>query len=152
MESKKNIKRDFKKGISVEDNRRRREESSIRLRKDSKCEGIAKRRNIGKPLEIAQQNNLVASNDGIVENLLLGLQSNEETNQTNSLRNIRRLLSAEKNPPVKQCIEAGLVPILVAFLSKNNFEQQFEAAWGKLSPFSSIFLTNCFSTYKYCIH
>lgn len=131
MDSKKINKRDFKKGINLEDSRRRREESSIRLRKDSKCEGIAKRRNLTKVAETVSENDQGLYNDNMLGNLLLGLRSMEDQQQTNSLRSIRRLLSVEKNPPVKQCIEAGLVPILVNFLSKMNFEQQFEAAWGK---------------------
>lgn len=126
MEIKK--KRDFKKGINLEDNRRKREESSLKLRKDSKCESLAKRRNLCG--EASASTNFVVVNDF---NLLLeGLKSSDSLVQANSLKAIRKALSVEKNPPVRNCIELGIVPILVEFLGTSNFEHQFEAAWGKL--------------------
>lgn len=131
-------KRDFKKGISLEDNRRRREENSIKLRKDSKHEGLAKRRNY----TIDENSQLQAPSSDDLSILFSGLLKNDLTEQTNSLRGIRKALSAEKNPPVRQCIEMGLVPLLVGFLSSSHFEQQFEAAWA-LTNIASTDHTRC---------
>lgn len=42
----------------------------------------------------------------------------------------RRMLSRHRNPPLNQIIEAGIIPRLVEFLSRNdNITLQFEAAW-----------------------
>lgn len=47
-----------------------------------------------------------------------------------AVKQIRRLLSAERNPPVEQVIRAGAMPYLVAFLSNDTYPTlQFEAAW-----------------------
>jgi importin subunit alpha-1 len=167
MEStQKQVKRDFKKGISLENNRRRREESQIKLRKESKVESIAKRRYCATPSDVSSEQVQVETSEKLinseetVKTLYKGLLSPNTSEQTNSLRGFRRLLSLEKGAPVDLCIELGIVPILVTFLEKNeNMEQQFEAAWGKLSfffplfpflsPFSSsLGLTNIASTDK----
>lgn len=43
---------------------------------------------------------------------------------------LRRLLSAERNPPVDLIIDAGALPFFVAFLTNDAYpELQFEAAW-----------------------
>ena len=60
----------------------------------------------------------------------LGLQSADVSVQVDCLRGFRRLLSLEKNSPVKQCIACGAVPLFVQFLQRlENTELQFEAAW-----------------------
>eukprot|EP00968_Pinguiococcus_pyrenoidosus_P010196 scaffold803_cov310-Pinguiococcus_pyrenoidosus.AAC.109 len=47
-----------------------------------------------------------------------------------AVRAIRKLLSAEQQPPVLQVLEAGALPKLCAFLdTRDNAEIVFEAAW-----------------------
>lgn len=42
----------------------------------------------------------------------------------------RRILSRQKDPPLNQIIELGIIPRLVEFLSRaDNAALQFEAAW-----------------------
>jgi importin subunit alpha-1 len=140
MDTKKN-RRDFKKGINLDDNRRRREENSVKLRKDSKMEGLAKRRNtqqISICNESCGETQAIESSNDMIE-LMQGLQSNSVEDQKMSLRAFRRLLSLEKNPPVQRCIDLGLVPVFVRYLHCDNPELQFEAAWA---------LTNIASTDK----
>lgn len=131
MDSKKG-KRDFKKGICLDSSRRRREEASIKLRKDTKTEGIAKRRNIqAESIDAPQEALSQACDDASIQSLFVTLTSGNVDDQTQALRSFRRLLSLEKCPPVAKCIEIGLVPVLVQFLRQSsNFQQQFEAAWG----------------------
>jgi importin subunit alpha-1 len=135
-------KRDFKKGICLDSNRRRREENSIKLRKDSKVEGLAKRRNIDQTESFQPQANF--EEDESFQKLFRDLLSADSECQTHALRAFRRLLSAEHKPPVAKCIELGVVPIFVKFLENdNNAEQQFEAAWGKkASSFNIIFYSD----------
>jgi hypothetical protein len=46
-----------------------------------------------------------------------------------SLCSLRKLLSAEKNPPIDAVIMAGLVPDLVRCLQQPDRKMQFEALW-----------------------
>eukprot|EP01038_Epipyxis_sp_PR26KG_P012354 gene12354-16568_t len=144
MENQSNAKRNFKKGIDAEDNRRRREQTSIKLRKEKKEEGIAKKRNIlmnnfvnsGEIInsEVSNQASVTVDSKGYtidnIPELMRGLVSDDINHQIHCLRGFRRLLSIEKNPPVQQCIDCGAIPYLVAFLQRHdNHELQFEAAW-----------------------
>ena len=47
-----------------------------------------------------------------------------------AVKDLRRLLSVERNPPVDLIINAGALPYFVAFLTNNEYPMlQFEAAW-----------------------
>jgi importin subunit alpha-1 len=129
-------------GVSTEDGRRRREQNVSAIRKDKKEEGLAKRRNIssdapeseshvieeGSSPEESDKKRVYSAAD--IPSLLMGLQSSELSSQVDSLRGFRRLLSLEKNAPVKQCIACGALPLFVQFLQRSDStELQFEAAW-----------------------
>ena len=126
-------------GVSSEDGRRRREQLATTIRKDKKEEGLAKRRNVGAEtsdviLEVFGSEISAATQKvytvADIPNMKLGLQSADVSVQVDCLRGFRRLLSLEKNSPVKQCIACGAVPLFVQFLQRlENTELQFEAAW-----------------------
>ena len=129
--------RDFKKGISVDDNRRRREANSIKLRKEKREDGIAKKRNIqienftdevkGAPSSEVQNATTPLES---IKTFMVGLHSQDPDAKLQALRGFRRLLSSEKNPPVQQCLDSGAVPLFVNFLQRfDSMELQFEAAW-----------------------
>lgn len=140
-------KRDVKKGLSADESRRKREENSIKLRKEKKEEGLAKRRNIQTFLE--PESAPVAENaptdvtsaasaptprpsadPETMARLHHELVNGEVSVQVQALRSFRRLLSIEKNPPVQQCVDLGVVPLFVQCLSRvDSQELQFEAAW-----------------------
>jgi importin subunit alpha-1 len=62
--------------------------------------------------------------------MVAGVMGNDPTVQTECTTQFRRLLSIEKNPPIQQVIEAGVVPRFVEFLQRDdNPALQFEAAW-----------------------
>jgi len=62
--------------------------------------------------------------------MLVGLKSADMAVAVTNLRGFRRLLSAEKNPPVQQCIDCGVIPLFVEMLQRHDSrELQFEAAW-----------------------
>jgi hypothetical protein len=53
-----------------------------------------------------------------------------EPDLLNAVKDLRRLLSVERNPPVDLIIDAGALPYFVAFLTNNEYPMlQFEAAW-----------------------
>lgn len=46
------------------------------------------------------------------------------------MQSARRLLSSDRNPPIDDLIESGILPILVACLERDDNQMlQFEAAW-----------------------
>ena len=128
-------------GVSQEDGRRRREENVYAIRKDKKEEGLSKRRHIREEVEtVATETTLqtLGATGGAkraytaadIPELKVGLQSADITVQEESLRGFRRLLSLEKESPVRQCIDSGAVPLIVEFLLRNDStDLQFEAAW-----------------------
>jgi hypothetical protein len=57
-------------------------------------------------------------------------QASEVQTQLNAIQSARKLLSSDKNPPIDQIIQAGMLPVLVNCLNKDEFPNlQFEAAW-----------------------
>lgn len=62
--------------------------------------------------------------------MIQGVMGNDPAVQTECTTQFRRLLSIEKNPPIQQVIESGVVPRFVEFLQRDdNPALQFEAAW-----------------------
>lgn len=56
--------------------------------------------------------------------------SDDPALQLKATQHFRRLLSIEKNPPIKEVIESGIIPKLVQFLQlPENPSLQFESAW-----------------------
>ena len=115
-----NRAKDFKKGVTQDDGRRRREASALSLRKDKKEEGLSKRRNLGS-IDTAVASGDVASSDptslaalGAVTTkytvsdipvLFAGLGATDLETQVESLRGFRRLLSMEQNAPIQECFD-----------------------------------------------
>jgi len=62
--------------------------------------------------------------------MINGVMGNDPATQTEATTLFRRLLSIEKNPPIQQVIDSGVVPRFVEFLMRgDNPALQFEAAW-----------------------
>jgi hypothetical protein len=62
--------------------------------------------------------------------LVEGIMGNDTNLQTEYTTQFRRLLSSEKNPPLQQVIDSGVVPRFVEFLSRDDCPAlQFESAW-----------------------
>ena len=57
--------------------------------------------------------------------------SSSEQQQEEAIRGIRKILSVERNPPVDEVLQAGLVPILIRHLLENPHAPTkiFESAW-----------------------
>ncbi|NP_001081744.1 importin subunit alpha-1 [Xenopus laevis] len=128
--------RKFKnKGKDTAELRRRRVEVSVELRKAKKDEQILKRRNVCFPEELilSPEKNAMQSIQVpqlSLEEIVQGMNSGDNENELRSTQAARKMLSKERNPPLNDIIEAGLIPKLVEFLSyHNNSTLQFEAAW-----------------------
>ncbi|KAL9643891.1 hypothetical protein ABK040_013302 [Willaertia magna] len=75
-----------------------------------------------KIIENVEKNNL--------QKILEALQSNDINLQLDGAVQVRKLLSMEKNPPIDDVLESGILPILVNFLSFNAQPLlQFESVW-----------------------
>ena len=67
--------------------------------------------------------------EATLDQLVVGVNSDDPTHQLPALTQIRRLLSIERSPPIAEVIAAGLVPRFVKFLQcTDNPMLQFEAA------------------------
>ena len=59
-----------------------------------------------------------------------GVNSPDQTVQLDATTRFRKLLSIERNPPIKEVVATGVVGKFVEFLQRVDFPQlQFEAAW-----------------------
>jgi hypothetical protein len=149
-------KKGFKKVVEAEDGRRRREEQTVRIRKEKKDERLNKRRVAGfaacgpaSPLGADGQmvphqlpphspsgSAPLATDPAIIARLqnlptyVAGVMSADSAAHLECTTHFRKLLSIERNPPIQDVINTGVVPRLVEFLSyDHNPPLQFEAAW-----------------------
>lgn len=65
-----------------------------------------------------------------IPSLFMNIQNHDPTVVLEATRGFRRLLSLQKDPPITEVVETGVVPIFVRFLEHDRMpELQFEAAW-----------------------
>ncbi|XP_026872768.1 importin subunit alpha-8 isoform X1 [Electrophorus electricus] len=115
--------------------RERRVAECVELRKAQRVESILKRRNISsqpdeEPLspEYNIDNQLVIY--ATIQEIIANVNSECSEKQMQGCVTARKLLSRERNPPLKEVVEAGLLARFVAFLGRNDDPSlQFEAAW-----------------------
>lgn len=124
------------KGKDKEDLRRRRTEVSVELRKARKDDQLCKRRNLdlddepSSPLQEKGPNKPQPTPTMPIEDIIAGIQGEVQETQLVATQACRRLLSREKQPPIADIIDAGVIPRLVQFLLiEENPTLQFEAAW-----------------------
>jgi importin subunit alpha-1 len=133
--------------VDLEESRRRREETTLQIRKTKKEDRLSKRRQQqpafqaaampaaapmnGMPMQ--QPMPTPASSFPKISNLpqmVAGVLGNDQSVQTEYTTQFRRLLSLEKNPPIQDVIDSGVVPRFIEFLQREDSPAlQFEAAW-----------------------
>lgn len=140
----------IKKGCDADESRRKRADVTVELRKKQRDEQVMKRRmkqsstaadaandsenvNNLNSLQTADKKLTAADIQDRLKNLpalVTKLQSDNVPAALEAVTEFRRLLSIEKNPPIQQVIDSGIVPRLVQMLSFTQHENvQFEAAW-----------------------
>lgn len=128
------MKKTVKKSVDPDEQRRNRTETSIQIRKEKKEQQIAKRRtenpSIQSDAEPSKADPISPSSIANIMEYRANILSDDPALVLKSTQQFRRLLSIEKNPPIQQVIEAGVVPRFVQFLTmQDNPALQFEAAW-----------------------
>ncbi|KZC05288.1 PREDICTED: importin subunit alpha [Dufourea novaeangliae] len=125
-------KANFKFNSKHEEARRRRNEVSVELRKARKDEQLLKRRNlnIGQEPQSPTNETTLSPLSTSIDEIVAGMNSSDQTIQLQATQACRKMLSKEKNPPIDNMIERGIVPRCVEFLDyHHNPPLQFEAAW-----------------------
>eukprot|EP01138_Halocafeteria_seosinensis_P010797 gb/GECG01011027.1/.p1 GENE.gb/GECG01011027.1/~~gb/GECG01011027.1/.p1 ORF type:complete len:545 (+),score=86.22 gb/GECG01011027.1/:1-1635(+) len=134
--------RQLKKGPNQEEGRRRREEYQISIRKEKRKDQLAKRRmapsnpaqgganGVNAPHANNTKQAMPALTQDELRNATQGLYTPDENVQVEATTKFRKWLSIERNPPIQEVINAGVVPKFVEFLQyEANTKLQFEAAW-----------------------
>lgn len=108
--------------------RRRRNEVTVELRKNKREETLLKRRNVPIVDSLAEDDVLATVNlQTIVDS---AANNNDPEKQLAAVQAARKLLSSDRNPPIDDLINSGILPILVTCLEKEGQTAlQFEAAW-----------------------
>lgn len=122
------------KGKDADEMRRRRTETSVELRKQKKDDQLLKRRNVTiddeptSPLQDAGNKQNVQPMS--LQDIIQGINSTDPKLQFQATQAARKLLSKERNPPINEIIQAGVIPRMVQYLEYNDRQDiQFEAAW-----------------------
>ncbi|CAI9109258.1 OLC1v1009045C1 [Oldenlandia corymbosa var. corymbosa] len=131
----------YKVVVDAEEGRRKREDGMIEIRKNSREENLLKkRRNVVVPeddydydqalvLNFAPPEKKNHQQKENLQDLLKWISSNDISLQLEATTGFRKLLSIERDPPVDEVIESGVVPWLVKFLTRDDHpELQFQAA------------------------
>lgn len=121
--------RKLKPTIDASEKTRQREMEAAQIRKKNKDEILQKRRKDGGISDSKMDDNLREKMANLKQ-LAESLRSMDVNVQMEATVSFRKLLSMERNPPIDQVIETGVVPIFVQFLTRvDQPHLQFEAAW-----------------------
>ncbi|CAO2839774.1 unnamed protein product [Amaranthus hypochondriacus] len=124
----------YKVAVDAEEGRRRREDNMVEIRKNRREENLQKKRREG----FQSASNQFSSQPSAVfdkkidslPQMVAGVYSDDGSAQLEATTYFRKLLSIERNPPIEEVVQSGVVPRIVEFLGRDDFPQlQFEAAW-----------------------
>jgi hypothetical protein len=119
-----------KKGIDLDEMRKKREDETVSLRKSKREETLMKRRNITLHADQEEEEELPLESFKAFPELLTLLQSGDLIKQLDATSQIRKMLSVADNPPIDAVLASGCVPYLVHFLTLAEHPNvQFEACW-----------------------
>jgi len=138
----------YKKGISISDGRRNRQDTAVQIRKAKRLESLKKRRNLRR-VESGDSNDAAPSMTSTganakstvfgdlrcsIENIARFAEAVKRTDNPTvhheGIKYIRKLLSRAQDPPVDDILQAGVLPYLVeAIKGTDNLRTVFEASW-----------------------
>ncbi|GAB4816813.1 hypothetical protein N2152v2_003859 [Parachlorella kessleri] len=125
--------RNIKKGIDLDEARRKREDNIVQLRKDRRDENLQKKRMVGAVVAAGEMESNRPMMQQKLESLpamVQGVWSEDHQAQLEATTQFRKLLSIERNPPIEEVISQGVIPRFVQFLQRGDLPAlQFEAAW-----------------------
>ncbi|XP_064449367.1 importin subunit alpha-8 isoform X7 [Mirounga angustirostris] len=123
--------RKFKyRGKDASMRRQQRMAVSLELRKAKKDEQALKRRNITNFSPDPASGQLTKGVSLTLQEIINGVNASDPDLCFQATQEARKMLSQERNPPLKLIVEAGLIPRLVEFLKLSPHPcLQFEAAW-----------------------
>ncbi|XP_008696715.1 importin subunit alpha-8 [Ursus maritimus] len=123
--------RKFKyRGKDASMRRQQRMAVSLELRKAKKDEQALKRRNITNFSPDPASGQLTKGVSLSLQEIINGVNASDPDLCFQATQAARKMLSQERNPPLKLIVEAGLIPRLVEFLKLSPHPcLQFEAAW-----------------------
>jgi len=102
----------------------------VSIRKSKREESLLKKRNVAAVTDKKVLDANITQKLEELPNLVAGVCSTDPTAQLEATTQFRKLLSIERNPPIQEVINSGVVPRFVQFLTfQNNPQLQFEAAW-----------------------
>ncbi|KAJ2326842.1 hypothetical protein GGH92_010163, partial [Coemansia sp. RSA 2673] len=112
-------------------------EQVVEIRRQKRDESLAKKRNFNAEAaalsDSEDEDQGASSNQEQLQELLPGmissLYSDNLDDQLTSVTRFRKLLSKERNPPIEEVIECGVVPRFVELLRSSHSVIQFEASW-----------------------
>lgn len=118
------------KGKDQDEMRRRRNEVTVELRKNKREESLLKRRNVPQTDSTDEDDIDRGMNQAKLETIVQDASSDLPEVQLSAVQAARKLLSSDRNPPIDDLINSGILPILVHCLEcHDNPSLQFEAAW-----------------------
>jgi len=113
---------------SFEKQRKQREEDYMSVMKKKLDDNLMKKRNINVPDSSLQQSQDTYLNN--MNEIAQAINSSDSERIKLGVTSVRKMLSTERNPPISEVINSGLVPQIVNLLNRDdNFTIQFEAAW-----------------------
>eukprot|EP00123_Amoebidium_parasiticum_P010745 comp20291_c0_seq1/m.25463 comp20291_c0_seq1/g.25463 ORF comp20291_c0_seq1/g.25463 comp20291_c0_seq1/m.25463 type:complete len:532 (-) comp20291_c0_seq1:875-2470(-) len=123
------------RGLDAAELRRRRTETTVQLRKEKRSEHLMKKRQTADEDEMTDSSSQAADQQPApsiqqLPQMTQQIYSEDPEEQRKATIRFRKLLSKEKNPPIQEVIDSGVVNRLVQFLGAvENTSLQFEAAW-----------------------
>ncbi|XP_013775311.1 importin subunit alpha-3-like [Limulus polyphemus] len=117
------------KGKDQDEMRRRRNEVTVELRKTKRDESLLKRRNVPQADSTDEDEVDRSLTHKNLEVIVQNANSTEPGIKLSAVQAARKLLSSDRNPPIDDLINSGILPILVHCLRTTNPSLQFEAAW-----------------------
>ncbi|PFX22118.1 importin subunit alpha-3-like [Stylophora pistillata] len=107
--------------------RQRRNEVTIELRKAKRDDCVQKKRNVPQDIVDDKEDHLQGKS---LQSIVVNASSQDPKEQLGAVQAARKLLSKDRNPPIDELIESGILPVLVKCLERDdNPSLQFEAAW-----------------------